>query len=427
MSALCQTPPDQRSDYAAVDAHVRRLDGTFNGRFKGLCIGSAFQPIYSLAHRRAVGYEALMRATAHDGTDVSPRAIFGSIGDEAETVFLDRLCRTVHLGNFMAAGDTQSWLFLNVSPEVVVRGRKHGSFFRDLLATHQIPGHRVVVEILEGQIDGDQHLAEMVEFYKGLGCLVAIDDFGAGHSNFDRIWKVSPHIVKFDRSMIAQAVTDPRVRHVLPSLVNLIHETGSLALMEGVETTDEALIAVDAGFDLVQGYYFGRPGRIEAPSPSPSPAMADTIAELHERSGLRSETEAQNYRQQLAAYEERFKEAALRVAAGVPMEEACASLLAAPRAERCYRLDADGRQIGDNVLPPGWRIRTDPRFTPLADGSGAVWSRRHYFRRALGRPGEMQTTRPYLSVAGANMCITLSIALPIDGCLVVFCCDLDWS
>ena len=423
MTAAARDPAIGRCAYHGVDASVCRTAGEVSGSFKGLRVGSGFQPIYSLAHRRAVGYEALLRATTGDGAGVSPLAVFDMTADEAEAVFLDRLCRNVHLGNFMAAGDEQSWLFLNVSPQVVVRGRDYGSFFLDLLTRNAMPAARVVVEILEGQIDDDLRLADTVDYYKELGCLVAIDDFGAGHSNFDRIWKVSPHIVKFDRSMITQAASNRTVRRVLPSLVSLIHETGSLALMEGIETAEEALIAVDAGFDLVQGYYFGRPGKAIASAEPGSRA----IAELHDRYGAQSQSEADGYRRELARYEDRFRLAAAQVAAGTGLAQACAPLLDSPRAERCYLLDADGRQIGGNVAAPASPARNDPRFKPLADGSGAVWSRRHYFRRAVNRPGQVQTTRPYLSIAGANLCITLSVALHREDRLVVFCCDLDWG
>lgn len=415
-------PAVGRCAYPGIDASVRRGDGKISGSFKGLLLGSAFQPIYSLAHRRPVGYEALLRATTGDGAGISPLQVFGMAEDEGEAIFLDRLCRTVHLGNFMAAGDEQSWLFLNVSPQVVVRGQDYGSFFLDLLTRNGMPACRVVVEILEGQIDDDLRLADTVNYYKELGCLVAIDDFGAGHSNFDRIWKVLPHIVKFDRSMITQASASRTVRRVLPGLISLIHETGSLALMEGIETEREALIALDSGVDLVQGFFFGRPGKATL-----SPASGnEAIARLCDFHDAQSQSEAGRSRRELARYEERFKQAATLLESGAGLGDACADLLRSPRAERCYLLDREGRQLGHNLSAPNWPARIDPRFAPLADGNGASWSRRHYFRRAANRPGEVQITRPYLSIAGANICITLSIALPREGQTVVFCCDLDW-
>lgn len=177
---------------------------------------------------------------------------------DADKMLLDRLCRALHLCTYQAVGPQNSWLFLNVKPAVVLHGRTYGIFFADLLERHRFPAHRVVVEILEDSILDEPQLAEAVGYYRGLGCLVAIDDFGCGHSNFERIWALSPDIVKLDRSILVQATAKSKVRCVLPGLVSLLHEAVSLVVMEAIVTEDEALIAMDADADFVQGCYFGR-------------------------------------------------------------------------------------------------------------------------------------------------------------------------
>jgi len=50
-----------------------------------------------------------------------------------------------------------------------------------------------------------------------------------------------------------------------------------------------------------------------------------------------------------------------------------------------------------------------------------------YFRRAIQAPDQVQISRPYLSITGANMCVTLSIMLDSGTDPRVFCLDLDWS
>ena len=111
------------------------------GVFSGLRLTSAFQPVFSLAHGRAVGFEALLRATDGDGKAVSPLEAFRRAGQSGHTVLLDRLSRAVHAHNFVShAPDNSGWLFLNVSPQAIVEGRLyHGPFFADLLASTGIP------------------------------------------------------------------------------------------------------------------------------------------------------------------------------------------------------------------------------------------------------------------------------------------------
>lgn len=393
------------------------------GRFGDIRLTSAFQPIYSLAHRRPVGYEALLRPVAPDGAPLSPLAVFGKAQGEAEHVFLDRMCRVVHTRNFLAQSDPASWLFLNVDPLVTVNGKNHGAFFNDVLERHGIAPHRIVIEILEGKIQDEGLLAESVMFFKELGCLVAIDDFGAGHSNFERIWRIQPHIVKLDRNMIAQSVHNRAVRRVLPNLVKLIHEAGSLVLIEGVETEDEGLVTLDTDVDFAQGYYFARPA---ATLPSPEQGQ-QTIERLCRKFQEATRLESSAYRNKLHDYRDAFEVFLKQFLAGTDAGEACHAFLELPDAERCYLLDREGRQLGANFMAASASGVCDLRFRPLADSNNATWARRHYFRRAIASPGQVQISRPYLSIAGGNLCVTLSVAVFHEGELKVLCGDMMWE
>lgn len=394
-----------------------------SGKFRDIQINSGFQPIFSLAHRRPVGFEALLRPIAADGTPLSPLDVFDLAQGEAESVFLDRLCRIVHTRNFMSQADDTNWLFLNINPLVTVYGKRHGSFFADVLDRYQISPHRIVIEILEGKIQDEGLLADAVMFFKELGCLVAIDDFGAGHSNFDRIWRIQPHIVKLDRSIITQAAINPSVRRVIPNLVNLIHEAGSLALMEGVETEEEALIAIDADVDFVQGFYFARPAKLLPPDNM----GRGSIDDLCRKSTLANKEESGIYKNKLHSYRDAFQVFLQQFKAGVETANACQGFLSLQRTERCYLLDKEGRQLGGNFASFSAPSLSDPRFKPLADSSDAIWARRHYFRRAINQPGEIQVSRPYLSIAGGNMCVTLSAAVFCGKEVIVLCGDLVWN
>lgn len=414
---------NQHHGHSAVDqveASIRTESGRTVATYRDIQLRSAFQPIFSLAHRRPVGYEGLLRAYSGDGAAVSPPQVFSHAEQYGETTFLDRLCRAIHLCNYQDCSADDSWIFLNINPEVVTEGRKHGAFFAEFLERCRIPPHRIVVEILEGSISDEGLLAEAVEYYRQLGCLIAIDDFGAGHSNFDRIWRIAPQIVKLDRSMIARAAQIPHVRRLIPNLVSLIHESGSLALMEGVETEQEALIAMDSGIDFVQGYYFARP----AENVFKQTEKTDMLVGLCATYQNFAANEQEQQQCKLSPYLAAFREAAQGLERGGNLMTECAALLRMPDTESCFMLDSQGRQVGPNALALTGISTPDPRFAPLADASGAIWSRRHYFRRAMAQAGDVQTSRPYLSIAGASMCVTLSIAIERGGQTTVFCCDV---
>jgi EAL domain-containing protein (putative c-di-GMP-specific phosphodiesterase class I) len=408
---------------SAPEAALQPCDSGATAEFRGLRLSSAYQPVFSITHRRAVGHEALLRAHTAEGDPVSPLDVFARARTEAEVTHLDRLCRTLHLRNHRDMKASDTWLFLNINPEVVVHGKNYGAFFAELLRRHEYPAHRLVVEILEDAIRDEPLLAEAVDYYRNLGCLVAIDDFGSGHSNFARLWRLAPDIVKLDRSLITQATHNRQARRILPGLVSLIHEAGSLVVMEGVETEDEALISMDADVDLVQGYYFGRPGAL----PVTGPHSPDLLHGLYERFKGVAAMQAEAKHANTDVYLNTFKRCASAFQSGLPIERACAEILAERGVERCYLLDAEGAQIGTNLVAAPRVALADPRFAPLEDASGARWFRRPYFRRAVGQPGQIMTSRPYLSLTGAHMCVTLSVAIDVSAERRVLCCDIAWE
>ncbi|HET9113751.1 MAG TPA: EAL domain-containing protein [Burkholderiales bacterium] len=415
------------SDFCSLNriaTAAETVNGFIVGYFKGLTLTSHFQPIFSLTHKRPVGYEALLRAMNAEGELIPPLLVFNMSLTEVETIFLDRLCRYLHVRNFLTLADDTSWLFLNFNPMVTIKGKGYGSFFAELLKRYEMPPHRIVVEILEDSIHDKTLLSGAVDYYRKLGCLIAIDDFGAGHSNFDRIWSLTPQIVKLDRSIIMQATTNFHVKRVLPNLINLIHESGSLSLMEGVETEKEALIAMDSGIDFIQGYYFCKP----APPQASFNQNLTLLPELYEKFKLFTESEACKHQKKLQTMISNFKISAKLIESGVSIEQACRNFIELQHSKRCYLLNESGIQIGVNIISnPGSHLTADPRLKPITDIRDANWSRRHYFRRAINNPGNLQISRPYLSITGANMCVTLSLQINTGTAIQVFCCDIDWN
>ncbi len=404
-------------------ATVSGADGV-SGRFRNLSLHSHFQPIISLAHHRVVGYEGLLRPRSLSGQALAPNLLFDSVEADDEIVFLDRLARNLHVRNFVAASQQKPWLFLNVNARVAMSGHTYGDYFQAMLARHGLPPHRVVIELIENDIQDEALLAEAMNYYRDLGCLVAIDDFGAGHSNFERIWSVQPQIVKIDRSSLVQARSSSKVRRVLPNLVALLHEAGCLTLIEGIEDEEDAMIALDAGVDFAQGYLFGRP--------NPSLVqwhMCDSP--LGNLCGRHMEISTQRREHNHALLEPYIT--AFRHCAGVAVfdqdaREASLPMLELSNVLRCYLLDGAGRQLGSNIEAPKTALDADLRFLPVANADDAIWSRRPYFQRAIAEPGQVQVSRPYLSITDARMCITLSIMLRNGvGQPCVYCADILWE
>lgn len=388
--------------------------------FHGLTLRTALQPIYSISHKRVVGYEALIRAFDPDNAAVLPLHLFQLPSSDAENLLLDRLCRYLHIRNYSGIKDQLNWLFLNVSPQAVTSGRQADSFFGQLLEKTGLPPHRIVIEIVEQPTDDAEKLKETVAYYKRLGCLTAIDDFGAGHSNFERIWNLSPDIVKLDRTLLTRATEDGKARQILNGIVSLLHQSGCLVLLEGVETREQALIAIDAGVDFVQGYYFRTPSiDLEALAQAPS-----NFDELLDEYKSRNQVTFDPTRQLTEFFRDSFCAGIDKLRDGQSMDQACLDLLNHQAVSRCYLVNDRGVQIADTVISETGTRSMDPRFKPLESTSSADWFRQQYLRQALAQPDTLHVTAPYLCVTGAYMCVTLSQGYYQDGELRVLCCDI---
>lgn len=403
-------------------------DGTI-GHLADYRLFSHFQPIYSFSHRRLVGHEALLRARLSNGQGVPPLDVFANCPDDHAMATCDRLSRLVHLSNYAAQKRQAEWLFLNIHPNVFHRlaeGDGQG-YLRNICDHFGITGKSLVLEILESASTDPQRVVESMAIARSMDMLIALDDFGAGHSNFDRVWKMQPDIVKLDRSLVARAARDRQAQRIMSQMVSLLHECGAMVLAEGVETRDEALVALDCDADMVQGYFFGRP-QVDLVLPRHVPApMLDLTLELH---GLRTR-KGKQHRELVAPLINAVGYAGALLSAGRSMEEASRSIMALPNAEICYVLDAQGYQIGPNLWSPRNQADAPRMFEPLRDTDAACWSQRPYFRRAVHAPNRVQITRPYRTVHGQHACVTASMAFhcQVDGerQLRVICGDMRWA
>lgn len=362
-------------------------------RSEAINIATLFQPVFSIAHRRAVGHEAFA---------ASPRPH-------------DRACCSAHLASFAAQG-TAGWLFLNLLP-----APDCDQFLGELLASFGVAPHRVVAEIAASRTADDGAIAGAMTRCRSLGCLVALDDFGAVDSNFSLVWRAKPDLVKLDRALIEAAIEEPGAQRKLSGIVSLLHDSGALVCAERIERLEEALMAVDANADFVQGRYFAEP----LPRAEAAPAVGERFEALAAEFRLRAAREGERAQALIEPYLGGLRAAAALLACGAQFEEAAQQVLGLRAVERCFLLDGEGRQMGRNLVSLRNRGASDARFDPLMDVKGAIWETREYFRRAIASPDRVQVTRPYLSLTGPKGCITLSVAVRTGAGTKVLCTDLD--
>ena len=228
-------------------------------RWQGLALRSHLQPIYSVSAAGCIGFEALVRVADERGEPMRPARLFEKAHRDGDGVLLDWICRALHLRKFATLDRGERKLFLNVHPEAAMRDARSVREFADLVRYYGLAPARLCVEILEAPCADEAQLRDAVLAYRGAGASIAMDDFGLGRSNFDRIVSLRPDVVKVDRTILTRAVGDTKARRMLPSIVELLHDAGAEVAIEGIESAAEALVAIESGADHLQGLHFAAP------------------------------------------------------------------------------------------------------------------------------------------------------------------------
>ena len=92
---------------------------------------------------------------------------------------------------------------------------------------------------------------------------IAADDFGKGYSSLERIIRIKPQVIKFDRGIIQDVDKDQVKQAYVQGLVQAAKILNTTILAEGVETWEEAETLKNMGVHLIQGFLLHRPEKEE--------------------------------------------------------------------------------------------------------------------------------------------------------------------
>lgn len=210
-----------------------------------------FQPIVALTTGITVAYEALSRFEGRDTKEVFDEALRRGIAADLEAAALRRALE--------AWDGRPELLSLNVSIPSLLDPEVRAVLPDDLTG--------IVLEITESQL-GDEHpdLLPTLADLRARHAMIAIDDAGTGTSNFERVVRLQPEILKFDISLVRDIDSLPGKQAMMRSALVFTRETGAALCAEGVETAAELRTLREIGVDLAQGILLGRPAALPARS-----------------------------------------------------------------------------------------------------------------------------------------------------------------
>jgi EAL domain-containing protein (putative c-di-GMP-specific phosphodiesterase class I) len=222
----------------------------------------AFQPIVRIPGGVPEAYEALGRGT-HPGLPQSPLDLLNiaeSLGLVGELSRLFRR-RAVELVRDRPNFPT---LFLNTHPAELLKAQDL-KLLESLEELRGLAPHLdLALEIHEKALeDFDFGVLKKMLSESNIG--LAYDDFGAGQARLLELADAPPHYLKFDGRFV-RSINNPDLRdrrQLLGSLVAMARDLRVKAIAEGIETAEEAATCEEIGFQLAQGYHFGRPAPID--------------------------------------------------------------------------------------------------------------------------------------------------------------------
>ncbi|HMJ35718.1 MAG TPA: EAL domain-containing protein [Baekduia sp.] len=223
------------------------------------------QPIVALAPDDDAdpipAFELLLRMRGDDDELVSPAA-FLPIAERFDLVqAIDRWV----VGHAVALLRREHEAGRPVTLSVNISGRTMGDgdfagWLEELLTLTPVPRKRLIVEITETaaivNLDRARALADTL---RRLGCLLALDDFGAGFASFAYLKHLRFDVLKIDGEYVSGLRDNATDRLVVEAVVQIARGLGTPSLAEFVGDSD-TLDAVRAlGVDYAQGFHLGRP------------------------------------------------------------------------------------------------------------------------------------------------------------------------
>ena len=212
------------------------------------------QPIVEIGSEKTIAFEALARSQ-YAGLK-SAKSLFKAATQLNSEVALSQMLRMA--GMWVAERlPSDTILFVNTHPAEISDQGLMPSLKK---LRERWPNRPVVVEIHEATVTDMERLSEIKSGLTNLGMSLAFDDFGAGQARLRELVDVRPDYVKFDIGLIQHVADVNHPQHKMTkALVQMTRDLGVIPLAEGVEKQEQADFCKEAGFELAQGYLFGRP------------------------------------------------------------------------------------------------------------------------------------------------------------------------
>ena len=220
-----------------------------------------FQPKVSFKTGKIIGAEALARWRRTNGEMISP-ALFIPMAEELGLInhigesILRSACH--HATRWMQDGH-DCRVAVNVSPR-----QFENATFADMvlesLRQAGLPPGRLELEVTETMaVEDPERVSDIMRPLRAMGVRLAIDDFGAGHSNLGTLTKLPFDVFKIDQQFVRALHSDKQAPAIIEMILAMADALGLETVAEGVETVSQSDFLRRRGCTIAQGYLYSPP------------------------------------------------------------------------------------------------------------------------------------------------------------------------
>ena len=215
-----------------------------------------FQPIVDTNTKVIYKYEALIRYITKDGVEIAP---YNFINVAKKTKLYPNIIKIVIQDAFKLIKNKNKRVSVNISFDDIAN-EETTTFIYEILEQHKEYTKFLEFEILESEEISDfNEVSRFISEIKKFDCIVGVDDFGAGYSNFNLLTLLDIDFVKIDGSLIEKITTSKDLEIIVNTIANFSKEFKVKTVAEYVSNEDIYNKIKELNIDYCQGYYFDRP------------------------------------------------------------------------------------------------------------------------------------------------------------------------
>jgi diguanylate cyclase (GGDEF)-like protein/PAS domain S-box-containing protein len=221
---------------------------------------------------QACNIELLLRLRDEEGGIVLPGTFLPAAERYGMMPLIDRwVIRTAlaHFHELHPAGAGVGLCSINLSG-ASIEDPALAEFILACAAEFKVPTQKLCFEITETvAVRSLLKVVHVIERLREAGCLIALDDFGAGMSSFGYLKNLPVDIIKIDGSFIRDLGVDPMSRTIVSAFAQIGHQRGLKVVAEWVNGSHISAALSLLGVDYGQGYALHRPERVLFQRPGP--------------------------------------------------------------------------------------------------------------------------------------------------------------